>query len=465
MKRIVICFDGTWNALTDPAAVTNVVRVGQAVKSTDNNGIKQIVYYNAGVGSGGPLDRFLGGIFGVGLRSNVKRGLAFLTLNWEQDDEIYIFGFSRGAYSARALAGVITAIGGVPKQEHFHELEKIWNFYRLSPAERNKKEVRDQLDALVWKVPDTKPLVACLAVWDTVGSYGVPAGLGLAGLARRWTSWTSGFHDNMLHPRIKVALQALALDEARRAFPPTTWLIDPLEPVEGQVIEQVWFAGAHSNVGGGYHESGLSDMTLIWIMARVEFHTGLRYSESYIANNFWPCSACSLYRSARGWWLSSIWPNRRAVFADPVPMEIYSRKEKRRVTRQVQPANEKVHWSVVERLGRRAIVDEKIRRSYAPRNLPSKWNVKRWREEDRPLIEKDDRIATETRREAELVQLCRRRANKRYQDCALFCDLSGASGRAGVLSFLTDFLSPQLRRDRRLEGLRKIWNMRDSQGF
>ena len=122
MKRIVVCYDGTWNTVTKPNEVTNVVRVGQAVKKADEKGVAQIVYYNAGVGSGGPLDRFLGGVFGVGLRDNVKRGLAFLSLNWAPGDEIYIFGFSRGAYSARALAGVIGAINGIPKQEHFDRL-------------------------------------------------------------------------------------------------------------------------------------------------------------------------------------------------------------------------------------------------------------------------------------------------------------------------------------------------------
>jgi uncharacterized protein (DUF2235 family) len=110
MKRLVICYDGTWNAVTNPDEVTNVVRVAQAVKSLAEDGTAQVVYYNAGVGSGGPLDQFLGGVFGVGLRNNVKRGLAFLSLNWDPEelpgtpdaDEIYIFGFSRGAYSARA---------------------------------------------------------------------------------------------------------------------------------------------------------------------------------------------------------------------------------------------------------------------------------------------------------------------------------------------------------------------------
>ena len=83
MKRIVICYDGTWNALSKPEEVTNVVRVAQAIKSVSSNGVTQMVYYNAGVGNGGPIDRVLGGVFGAGLRDSVKRGLAFLALNWD----------------------------------------------------------------------------------------------------------------------------------------------------------------------------------------------------------------------------------------------------------------------------------------------------------------------------------------------------------------------------------------------
>ena len=133
----------------------------------------------------------MGGVFGVGLRNNVKRGLAYLTLNWEEGDEIYIFGFSRGAYSARALAGVITAIDGIPNKTVFHRLEDIWQFYRLPFSERKKTNIDEKLDEknAIQKTPGF--LIKCLAVWDTVGSYGVPAGLGLGGLARRWTSWSA----------------------------------------------------------------------------------------------------------------------------------------------------------------------------------------------------------------------------------------------------------------------------------
>jgi hypothetical protein len=463
-KRIVICFDGTWNALSDPTAVTNVVRIGQAVRFSDDAGVKQVIYYNAGVGSGGPIDRLMGGVFGVGLRGNVQRGLAFLTLNWQEGDEIYIFGFSRGAYSARALAGVITAIGGVPRQEYFHELARIWDIYRLPYMQREQKKIQDELDEKVWRTPDATFLVKCLAVWDTVGSYGIPAGLGLGALARTWTSWTRGFRDNILHKRIEVGLQALAIDEARRAFPATTWLHDPSQPVDGQTIEQVWFAGAHSNVGGGYGESGLSDMALIWLMARVEFHTGLRFSESYIAKNFWPCAACSLYRSTRGWWLSRLFPKRRILFAKPVSVDVY--RDRKRIKIDATPANEKVHWSVIERLGRESIVDEKVRGKYAPRNLPPKLNARPWREEERSSIEKSDLVATQTRREAELRDLCRQRRNKRYHSCALFCDYSREPGQRGsVFRSIGDFFSPKICRDRRMHRLREIWDMEDARGL
>jgi hypothetical protein len=466
MKRIVVCYDGTWNALTDATAVTNVVRVGQAVKATDERNRNQIVYYNAGVGSGGPIDSFLGGVFGVGVRANVKRGLAFLTLNWAEGDEIYIFGFSRGAYTARALAGVITAIRGIPRQEYFHRLEDIWNFYRLSPRERYSEEARHkyEIDKMVLEVPRPAPLVKCLAVWDTVGSYGIPAGLGLSGLARKLTSWTRGFHDNMLHPRIEVGLQALAIDEQRSAFPPTTWVGDPTAGNEGQHVEQVWFAGAHANVGGGYLRSGLSDLALIWIMARVEALTKLRFSTEYVGKNFWPCAACSLYRSSSGWWwFSRLSPYRRALFPEPTLIEAWfkGKKEKRNMI----PINEKVHWSVIERLGRTAIVDEKISKSYAPSNLPlrAKAAGKTWTEEERLAAENDARVAQKTPEEEALIDACRDpKLNPRYQKCALFCTLDAEPLRQqkfGSLAGLGARFSANARRARRLLTLRRIWGM------
>src|SRR6516225_2970885 len=120
MKRIALCLDGTWNQVLEPDEVTNVVKIAQAIKAQATDGTKQVVYCNPGVGTGDLVDRFLGGVFGRGLRNNVKRAYAFLSLNYEPGDEIYIFGFSRGAYTARALAGVIGA-SGILKKEEFHQ--------------------------------------------------------------------------------------------------------------------------------------------------------------------------------------------------------------------------------------------------------------------------------------------------------------------------------------------------------
>jgi uncharacterized protein (DUF2235 family) len=370
LKRIVICYDGTWNALTNPDEVTNVVRVAQAVKPVSSDGIPQVVYYNAGVGSGGPLDRFLGGVFGAGLRDNVKRGLAFLSLNWEAPeegesaDEIYIFGFSRGAYTARALAGVISAIGGIPKQASFDQLEKVWNHYRNSKEQREADQ--EGIDDLIWKMPkDGKPpIIKCVGVWDTVGSYGIPAGFGFSGLARRLTAWTRGFHDNEIGAHIEYGLHAMAIDERRRAFTATAWVNKPGE--DRQNVEQVWFAGAHSNVGGGYKQSGLSDHALIWMIARTHELTGLEFDTDYIAKYFWPCAACSLFRSYRGWVLDRIRP-----YVRPISTGV-------RVAQQLMGTdasadriiNAKVHWSVQDRIGNSGSSMRPSIGNMAPRTCP-----------------------------------------------------------------------------------------------
>ena len=406
MKRLVICYDGTWNAVTNPDEVTNVVRVAQAVKSVAEDGTEQVVYYNAGVGSGGPLDQFLGGVFGVGLRNNVKRGLAFLSLNWDPEeegnpvaDEIYIFGFSRGAYSARALAGVIGAIGGIPMQASFDQLERIWNHYRKTKDERKQDDA--EIKKLIYPMPpDKKVIIKCIGVWDTVGSYGIPAGLGLGALARKFTSWTRGFHDNEIGDYIEYGLHAMAIDEERRSFPATSWVTTDTQDRKG--VEQVWFAGAHSNVGGGYKESGLSDLALIWMIARVADQTGLEFDNKYIKEHFWPCAACSLYRSNRGWLISGILPFYRPIsghIKSPLPG----------AERLINP---KVHWSVMDRLGKPALVDEKLYLSYTPKNLPEHPDT-------------TERTNTESR----LIALCRDSAeNKKRDACALNRKLPGAQG-------------------------------------
>jgi hypothetical protein len=178
---------------------------------------------------------------------------------------------------------------------------------------------------------------------------------------------------------------------------------------------------------------------------------------------FWPCAVCSLYRSDRGWIVSSLWPFRRALFTKPQMIEAWrdGKKEKREMHR----INEKIHWSVIERLGRDAIVDGSISKMYAPDNLPKKWVSPRWSEANRPAVEKDPRVAQETPTEARLIALCRAaHSNERIQSCALFCKLTGKDTPASWLSIdaIRAYFSPQEKRARRLRRLRKIWDMENA---
>jgi uncharacterized protein (DUF2235 family) len=428
MKRLVILYDGTWNTLLIPDETTNVVRVGQGVKEEATDGTKQIVYYNSGVGSGGFWDQLFGGLFGAGLKSNVQRGLTFLAFNFNDGtgannagesamqipDEIYIFGFSRGAYTARALAGVLGAIGGIPKVSEFGEVEKLWAHYRKSKRRREKS--KEKIEQLVYKVPGK--IVKCVAVWDTVGSYGIPAGMGLTGLARWLTSWTRNFRDNEIGDQIEYGFHAMAIDEHRRAFSATAWVPwseprrdkDTGKPLVHPYVEQVWFPGAHANVGGGYARAGLSDQALIWMVTRVEEKTGLEFDDEYLSTHFWPCSGCSSYRSNKGWWLSSILPFVRTIPkvtpdpSDPNGVAMPAADERRPIV------DGRLHWSVKERLGRRSLVDQSRYAKYEPKNV---------------MRVKEHAVFTHpSKRETDLIQLCyANKDNKRRQKCALQCSL------------------------------------------
>jgi uncharacterized protein (DUF2235 family) len=402
MKRIVICYDGTWNALARPEEVTNVVKVAQAIKSVASDGITQMVYYNAGVGNGGPIDRVLGGVFGAGLRDSVKRGLAFLALNWDPEepgnpvaDEIYIFGFSRGAYSARALAGVIGAIEGIPRQSSFDRLETVWNYYRGSKEERERRKA--EIGELIYPMPaHKKPIVKCVAVWETVGRYGIPSGLGLGALARQATSWTRGFRNTAIGDHIEFGLHAMAIDEWRRAFSATAWVTDKDEDRDG--VEQVWFAGAHSNIGGGFRRAGLSDLALIWMIARVGELTSLEFDNEYIQTHFWPCAACSLYRSNRG--LLGLLTRQRSISE-----AVGAAGDAAIPGKTERMLNAKVHWSVKLRLDRIGIVDETRYETYRPRN-----------------VSEHVAVAEMTPRERELIALCHSMDHERSRQCLLARD-------------------------------------------
>jgi uncharacterized protein (DUF2235 family) len=252
MKRLVVCCDGTWN---EPASdnVTNIEKIARTV-STDPDQcdqVQQLVLYVGGVGIGYKLDRLLGGAFGSGLFNNVKTAYRFLALNYEEGDEIFAFGFSRGAYTARSLVGMIGFIGLLTRESLVANKlpEAVDRYQRKEPknggfGSSNEEFKRDFCHP---KTP-TK----FLGVFDTVGALGVP------GLLPK----DHQFHDINLGDSVECARQALAIDEDRMVFAPCLWNA----PTRPERVRQVWFEGAHSDVGGGYPQTGLSDTALLWMV-------------------------------------------------------------------------------------------------------------------------------------------------------------------------------------------------------
>jgi uncharacterized protein (DUF2235 family) len=258
-KRIVFCADGTWDSVQND---TNVYKLFKAIPISSG----QVAFYDDGVGSDGtPLERLTGGAFGDGLFQKIKDGYTKIAHVYGQDDEIFIFGFSRGAYTARSLAGMI-AICGLPTGDFDDDLvNAAFQAYR-NPDQR---AAFDATYALF------NAQITMVGVWDTVGSLGIPALFG------RIDPILYGFLDTSLHPDVLNAYQALAIDERRQEFPPTLWT-PPSPPVAGQVLEQVWFSGVHCDVGGGYPETGLSDITLSWMMGNAE-NLGLQIDDAVSA--------------------------------------------------------------------------------------------------------------------------------------------------------------------------------------
>jgi len=261
MTNIVICCDGTWNTPDQKEGgvpvPTNVARLFNAVADTEENGTKQHKYYHPGVGSGKSLwDKIIGGGTGLGLDQNIMSAYYELTRNYTDGDKIFLFGFSRGAYTARSLAGFISICGlldtrGLKSKQGWKQVNHLFqDGYRKRTLTQWPTEYRFH---------DPKPSITFLGVWDTVGALGIPEDLAFLNLLEKRSNYT--FYDTTLSPLIKTARHALSLDEQRASFQPTLW-----EKTSDQDAEERWFPGAHSDVGGGYREHGLSDAALNWMI-------------------------------------------------------------------------------------------------------------------------------------------------------------------------------------------------------
>lgn len=279
-RRLLVFFDGTWNTPDSGSKPTNVVKLLRAVRAC-NGDISQLVFYDKGVGTGGIVDRIAGGASGAGLTENVVDGYRFLGNNYAEDDEIYIFGFSRGAYTARSLAGLVSLAGILEPPHLGRDLSRVMAIYRDGELDRDAKHQRI---AAMNLGRYSSVRIRCLGVWDTVGSLGIPGDLGRHLLPDHFY-----FHNVELSPTVDVALHAVAIDEKRSVFAPTLWVAPKDKPLPSdQVVEQVWFPGVHSNIGGSYEDARLSDIALDWMVKRVRKHTSLAFDDEYLAANCQP---------------------------------------------------------------------------------------------------------------------------------------------------------------------------------
>ncbi len=314
IKNVIFCADGTWNGPSEPdsddksAPATNVFKLflnldGKGTPGTTRleneqelmlsdaaGNLVQVAKYLNGVGdSDNFLVKAMGGTIGAGLITRIVRGYTFVSRNYQPGDRIFLVGFSRGAYTARALAGLIAAKGLLDgtkldltdKEKAYRLGSAVWFAYRQAALRANpdrlgrlEETVLDLPGFLLRPPPDDQLIRApidTVAVWDTVGALGIPEfNMQLARID------AFRFADTKLSPVVQQGFQAIAVDEQRADFAPTFWDVDDR-------VTQVLFPGAHADVGGGYpvenNQSGLSDGTLKWMTAALTTR-GVRFSPS-----------------------------------------------------------------------------------------------------------------------------------------------------------------------------------------
>ncbi len=310
-KRLVFCFDGTWNRLAADCP-TNVVRIAQMIEPTARDGTPQLVYYDEGIGTENKLTKLMRGALGHGMMQIIAEAYRFLIFNYAPGDEIFAFGFSRGAYTARSFAGFIRH-AGILDAVSASQIEKAIEIYRKAPAKMRGMESLDGLkfreahctgicvseDDRAYRIatfasgdgkgshpagydPASLPIldIRFVGVWDTVRALGIPEFIpGSAWFNRRYA-----FHDAVLTSKVKSARHAVAIDEPRVTFRPTLLGRDKVRELNGfeqtkrsnerrpplddweLPYQERWFPGVHGAVGGGGSRRGLSDEALAWVL-------------------------------------------------------------------------------------------------------------------------------------------------------------------------------------------------------
>ncbi len=392
-KRIILLLDGTWNDQDFGSTDTNIVRLQQIIAKTlgttpsapekaighsaaprrlvegftSDAGPENIVFYERGVGTGA-RDRFRGGILGGGLDGNVRRAYKFLSFWYEDGDQVFVFGFSRGAFTARSLIGFVASAGLLRRDSCTAANEAVaWNFYRTNPNDR-MPGVWAELTGLVHD--RGKMQIDCVGVFDTVGALGIPA---------PWFDVRNrdrfAFHNVELSSITKVNLHAMAIDEHRYSFKAAIWRKPKFKKFH-TVTEQVWFPGAHADIGGSYidenarevdYGQALDDITLDWMIKRVRAH----FPD-------FPLDPAAWKTVDPAWALANQHEPRRGVYRledfafrsiANLPLNGLARGQSNVCwDRHADPIGEMVHISALQRLGATVNVEGRSAR-YAPNNL------------------------------------------------------------------------------------------------
>lgn len=303
MKRLVVCCDGTWNTPeqeeNNTPAPTNVIRLYNSVAARDAAGTEQLRYYHPGVGvEGGFFARTAGGLYGAGIDQNIMSGYGWLARHYRPGDAVYLFGFSRGAYTARSLAGFIGRCG-LPDTTRLSEAA-FWKRVATAYEQGYRHRRPPRMWRRQWPWLDPRRIhITFIGVWDTVGALGIPDDLALLNLLDNPQRWR--FHDTRLGSRVRFARQALALDEWRANFTPTLWTDAQGRPLQsGRRVKQLWFPGVHADVGGGYADHGLSDIALQWMIDEARA-TGLAFDDALLTpDQVTPAPRGPLHNSRKG---------------------------------------------------------------------------------------------------------------------------------------------------------------------
>lgn len=265
MKRIVVFCDGTWNTpdktKNGERCHTNVVKLANALSPLSKDGTEQLMYYDKGIGSEGIIiKKWIDGATGRGISKNIKEAYRFLINNYVPGDELFFFGFSRGSFTVRSLCGLIRN-SGILRKDNIDKVSEAYCIYRSRKSMYQPREIEATLFRKTFAVEESTK-IKFVGVWDTVGALGNPLYL------KHIVTRKNMFHDTGLSSKINYAFHALSIDEKRKNFMPALWYKQPTS--KDQVLEQVWFSGVHSDIGGGYpeSESGLSDISLIWMLEK-----------------------------------------------------------------------------------------------------------------------------------------------------------------------------------------------------